>query len=225
MVNNGPPAFAELVAPPLLRWLKSPPVGIDPMARFSGVFSSFIHQSHAHPQIIEELAILADTVRSKLVRALDEELIHYVTRIAAQPPVGITGSAVRLTLDLAADRPDRRPELLSACQALLLAAQLRAVTDSSASEELMDGFRYPTWFASSHREDLIPPEVVCELALKLEALVAAVAKSGSARVRGQVAAFLAALKTRDALTPELLVTCDLLARDPRASVRQFLADR
>lgn len=223
MVDNGSHKFADLVAPSLFRWLKVSPVGIDPMAGHSGLFSTLVYRSHHHPQVMEELALLAAMMRPKLARALDEELISYVTRIAAQPPAGITGSAVRLTLDLVADHPDRQPELLSACQALLLGAQLRATADSSVSEELMDGFRYPTWFVSPRRENPPPRQVIIELAVKLEPIVAAVAKSGSERVRGQVAAFVAALKARDALTPELAAVRDLLARDPRASVRRFVA--
>jgi hypothetical protein len=221
MVEEGPNPFADLVAPRLLVWLKNPPFGIDPMARWSGVFSSFQYRSRAQPEIIQALAILADVMRPKLTNKIDAELIQYVMRIAAQPPVGVTGAAMRLTLDLAVDHPDRRPELFTVCQALLLAAQLRAATDVSVSEELLDGFRAPTWFASNFRSDPIPREIIQELVEKVETLVSAIGHSGTPRVRGQVAAFLAALKSRDALTPELAAVREALLKDPRASVRRL----
>ncbi len=222
MSAEGPNSFAKKVAPHLLEWLKHPPFGIDPMERQSGVFSTFIYNSRTHPSILEELAQLAGTLRSKIGNSIDASLIQYLMRIAAQPPVGITGAAMKLTLDLALDHPEKRSELLFISQALLLAAQLRATTEPSASEELMDGFRYPTWFASPTREKVVPREAVLELVQKIEPLVVAAVKSGTPRVRGQVAAFLAALKARDCLTPDLSATFDLLLGDPRASVRDFV---
>ena len=156
-------------------------------------------------------------------------LIHRLTaschlpEFAAPPPLGVAGAAVQLALELSMDHPDRRAEVFSACQALVLAAYLRAEADVSASEELMDAFRAPTWFASPKRSEVVARTVVHELAEKMESLVSASARSTSPRVRGQVAVFLAALKARDALTAKLQSVHESLLKDPRASVRRFAA--
>jgi hypothetical protein len=221
MVERGPESFAKVAIPQVLSWLKAPPFGIDPMSDFTGVFSAFVHRSTAQPRIVEELAIMAATIRAKSNSDVDVALEDYVLRIAAFPPPGITGAAVRLILDLAIDHPEHRSELLSACQAVLLAAQLRAATDVAASEELMDGFRYPTFLFSPFRECLVDSDIALELGCRIEALVDTIARTGSARVRGQLAAFLSALKARDAITPQLEDIRSSLAKDPRVSVRRF----
>ena len=85
---------------------------------------------------------------------MDEKLYEFLIKIAAQPPVGITGAGIRLALELAKDHGNLRRGLYPCCQAMLLAAQMRVAADANASEELLDGFRAPTWFVwSSHSED------------------------------------------------------------------------
>lgn len=221
MVNHGPEVFAERTAARLTIWLSNPPLGIDPMGNGGGAFSSFRCFSGWSSEITEQLTYLAAAVRTKLGQRIDGELYQHLIRVAAQPPVGITGAAMLLTLEMAATDVARRAELFTVCQALLLAAQNRATSDNAAAEELMDGFRAQTWFATGTRQGAVSREILLELGGKIETLVSAVGQSSTPRVRGQVAAFLSALQSRDALTPQLAEMFAKLRKDPRVSVRRL----
>ena len=221
MVRDGPVSFCAAVEPYLTKWLKSAPSGIDPMEGMSGPLSTIQHSTEAGSLISNELTRLAISLRSRIGTRTDDQFFEYVMEIAIQPVKGAIGGALQLALGLAIDHPNRAAELFSMCQALMVAAKASSRDGDRTSGDLMDAFRGPTLFTSENAPNPADRSLVHQLAVKLEPLILAIARSTDPGARAQMAEFLCGLKARDALTPRLANLKTVLLNDPRATIRKI----
>lgn len=168
---------------------------------------------------------MACAILPKIGDQIDAPLIKYVVQSAANPPVGLYGSIIKLALVLARGKPALQvAELLAACQALVVACHLKGLSDDAANEELVTAFQEIDFFVSSQNRNPPDMETIIAFIIKIEGTLVSASHSQSPRVRQQIAVLVGHLFGIHQLDEALRSIKDILMNDRRFSVRHFASN-